>query len=232
MECIVLAGGLGTRLKNSIGELPKCMAPINNKPFLFYLLQYLEKQQCNKVILALGYAHQVVLEWLNNQSFNLTIDYVVEQEPLGTGGGLKLALSRCNSQFPIVLNGDTIFNVNLAKFYEFHLKHNAGVSIALKPMENFERYGNVDIDESQSIIAFQEKQKTEKGLINGGVYVLDKDYFTAKKLPEKCSLEKDFLEHFLSDNKYFGAVFEDYFIDIGIPEDYSKAQIDFINLFS
>lgn len=232
MECIVLAGGLGTRLKNSIGDLPKCMAPINDRPFLFYLLQYLEAQHCQKVILALGYAHQFVLDWLAEYRFSFSIDYVVENEPLGTGGGLQLALSKCKSQHPIVMNGDTIFKVSLALLTEFHLKHNAGVSIALKPMENFERYGNVKIDEDQSIIAFQEKQKTEKGLINGGVYVLEKKYFAAKKLPEKCSLEKDFLEKYLTDKKCFGAMFQDYFIDIGIPEDYTKAQIDFINLFS
>lgn len=232
MECIVLAGGLGTRLKNSIGDLPKCMAPINDRPFLYYLLQYLELQQCEKVILALGYAHQVVLDWLAKQCFQISIDYVIEQEPLGTGGGLKLALAKCESQHPVVMNGDTVFKVPLALLYRFHVKQNAGVSIALKPMEKFERYGNVKMDENHVILEFQEKQKTEKGFISGGVYVFDKEYFNSKEIPEKCSLEKDFLEQYLLEKKFFGVVFEDYFIDIGIPEDYTKAQTDFINLFS
>ncbi len=98
MECIVLAGGLGTRLQGVIGNYPKCMAEIAGKPFLYYLFKYLQSQPISRVILSLGHKHQIITDWLNTYTWNFTIDTVIESEPLGTGGGLRLALSEAKEK--------------------------------------------------------------------------------------------------------------------------------------
>ena len=139
MEYIILAGGLGTRLKGVIGAVPKCMAPVLDKPFLGYVLQWLEQQQCSRVVLSLGHLHEVILQWLPTQHFNMTIDYVIETEPLGTGGGIQLAMQQCKSAHVAVLNGDTMFQVSMDSLMAFHTQNKAMTTLALKEMTAFER---------------------------------------------------------------------------------------------
>jgi D-glycero-alpha-D-manno-heptose 1-phosphate guanylyltransferase len=232
MECIVLAGGLGTRLQGVIGSYPKCMAPVNNKPFLHYLFEYLHRQHCTRVILSLGFKHEVIIAWLEHATWPFAIDYVIEEEPLGTGGGISLALSKATEPDVLVLNGDTMFTVQLDKLMAFHKNNNATTTLALKHMHDFNRYGTVKVDSQNRINSFEEKKQCDDGLINGGIYVLNKHALTAKQLPQKYSFEKDYLEAFVNENLFYG--FEDlgYFIDIGIPEDYRKAQEDFKTLFA
>lgn len=232
MECIVLAGGLGTRLRNTIGDFPKCMAQVAGKPFLHYIFRYLEKQHCERVILSLGYKHEVITEWLQELPYGFEIDWVLEEEPLGTGGGIKLAMQKAFADDVLVLNGDTFFDVELSRLLQLHTTKNAGTTLALKPMRRFERYGIVRIDEEGRILSFEEKKFTEKGMINGGVYVVNKSRFLQRGLPEKFSFEKDYLEAFVHHGKFFGSVQEGYFIDIGIPEDYNRAQTDFLSVFA
>ena len=227
MECIVLAGGLGTRIRSEIGNIPKCMALINNQPFLHYLFNYLAEQQCKRVILSLGYKHEIITAWLQENAFPFKVDFVIENEPLGTGGGILKAMQQCTKNHVVILNGDTYFPVQLASFIRHHREVNALTTVALKRMEQTERYGSVAMDDAHRIISFEEKKTTKDGFINGGVYAVNRKKFLAKSLPEKFSFEKDFLETSVKEERIFGVPSDAYFIDIGVPEDFQKAQLDF-----
>lgn len=227
MECIVLAGGLGTRLQSVIGLYPKCMAPVNGKPFLHYIFSYLQSQSCTRIILSLGFKHEIITDWLQTEQWPFAIDYVIEDTPLGTGGGISLALTKAIAENVAVLNGDTMFRADINALLLFHQSKQATTTLALKPMKEFERYGVVRTDDAGCITAFEEKQYYSEGLINGGVYIINKAALAAKQLPEKYSFEKDYFEAFVHEGNMYGFVSDAYFIDIGIPEDYEKAQEDF-----
>ncbi|MBL7718552.1 MAG: nucleotidyltransferase family protein [Flavipsychrobacter sp.] len=232
MECIILAGGLGTRLRGTIGDYPKCMAPVNERPFLHYLFVYLQQQGCSRVVLSLGYKHEIITGWLEQNQWPFEISWVIEEEPLGTGGGIQLALRAAKDADVAVLNGDTLFRVDLAEQFAAHRAAEASATLALKRMTNFSRYGVVNEDEAHRICSFEEKQQRESGLINGGVYILNKNYLLGKNLPEKFSFEKDFLEAYVGERAFLAYTSEAYFIDIGIPEDYLQVQEDFKTLFA
>lgn len=230
MEVIILAGGLGTRLRSVISEVPKCMAPVAGKPFLWYLLKFLAKYDVNRVILSVGYLREVIFKWIDNvkEEFPYVIDYAIEEIPLGTGGGIKLGLTKTKTNNVIILNGDTFFDVNLDKLMEFHSSHPSSITLSLKPMQNFERYGRVIMNEiDQRIVKFEEKKYCKEGLINGGIYVINKSKPIFKDLPEKFSFEATVLESQCEFGNLYGIVEDGYFIDIGIPEDYQKADIYF-----
>ncbi|MDL2303030.1 MULTISPECIES: nucleotidyltransferase family protein [unclassified Dysgonomonas] len=227
-ECIILAGGLGTRLREVVSDVPKCMAEVAGKPFLSYLLDWCKAQSFGRVILSLGYLSEVVTNWVEKNEYPFEIVYVKEQEPLGTGGAIKLAMQSVEGDRAVVINGDTFFDVDINMLYEFHKGKLANISLALKPMTNFDRYGRVELNADNRIIAFIEKQQCKEGLINGGVYLIDKDILLSdKELPVKFSFEKDVLEAKISTLPIYGNIQDTYFIDIGIPEDYRKANIDF-----
>lgn len=228
-ECIILAGGLGTRLRSVVNDIPKCMAPVAGKPFLFYLFNQLEKYKFTHIVLALGYKSEVILEWLKTQNRSFNISYVIEEEPFGTGGAIKLAFSKIQGDQALVLNGDTYFNINIDQLIAFHTNKKADVSLALKKMNQFDRYGSVLADETDKIYQFEEKKYLDTGLINGGIYLINKTIINTNNLPSKFSFEKDVLEAQVSSLNIYGLTFEDYFIDIGIPSDYKKANIDFTN---
>lgn len=231
MECIVLAGGLGTRLRGVIGEFPKCMAPVNGKPFLHYIFTYLQEQGCTRVILSLGYKHEVIEQWLKEHSWHFDIAHVIEYEPLGTGGGIQLAMREAKDGHVAVLNGDTMFKVDMKEQFAFHTGMKADASLALKEMKNFDRYGVVNINDEHVITSFEEKQQKDSGLINGGVYIINKETFLNKQLPERFSFEKDYLEAFVNEGNLYGYKSDSYFIDIGIPQDYEQVQEDFKTIF-
>ncbi|NDV95993.1 D-mannose-1-phosphate guanyltransferase [Dysgonomonas sp. 521] len=226
-ECIILAGGLGTRLQSVVSDVPKCMAEVAGRPFLSYLFDYAAEQQFGHLILSLGYKSEVVLQWLTTQSLPFQVSYVIEDYPLGTGGAIKLALSKVKSPNAFVFNGDTFFDVDTTSFLDFHEKSNALISLALKPMTDFDRYGSVDLADGGRVIRFNEKRHCKQGFINGGVYIINKDLFSTLNLPEKFSFEKDVMEACLNDMPFYGCVQDGYFIDIGIPSDFAKANLDF-----
>ena len=231
METIILAGGLGTRLQGTIGPIPKCMAPVNGQPFLSYLFSYLNAQRCTRVILSLGYKHKVVLDWLETQDLYFELDYIIESEPLGTGGGIQAAIEEAAADDVAVINGDTLFSVDLRSLFNFHTEHKAATTLALKEMKNFDRYGVVNTNNEGVITSFEEKKSRESGLINGGIYIINRDAFLDKQLSDKFSFEKDYLEKFIRDKKFYGVKKDNYFIDIGIPADYEQAQLDFKTIF-
>lgn len=219
---IILAGGFGTRLSTVVKDVPKPMAPINNKPFLHYIFKELQHQQIKDVVLSVGHLKEVIQDFFQENYLGISIQYAIENEPLGTGGGIKHAFNFVEDD-AFVLNGDTFFDINLSTLKN----ENADITLALKPMFNFDRYGTVEIDEAQRIISFNEKKHCEHGLINGGVYYFRKSLFDRIETDFRFSFEKDVLEKHVSDVHIRGEIFDNYFIDIGIPEDYKQAQIDF-----
>jgi D-glycero-alpha-D-manno-heptose 1-phosphate guanylyltransferase len=225
MEAVLLAGGMGTRLQSVVQDLPKCMAPVAGKPFLDYLLTTLETAGFRHLILSLGYKHEAVEEWIAGRSSPLKISIVIENEPLGTGGAVKLALSQATQKSVFVLNGDTFLGLDYRKMWSFHEKTTAIATLALKEMVDFDRYGVVEIDANFRIVRFREKQYCKQGYINGGVYLVDRNTFNG--FPEKFSLEKDFFETNVESGQLSAFATKGYFIDIGIPEDYNRAQSDF-----
>lgn len=225
-EAIVLAGGLGTRLREAVPDLPKCMAPVAGRPFLFHVINYLRSQGVESFVFSLGYKHEIIEEYLQTQFPTLRYQCVIEEEPLGTGGGILLACSKAVEKNVVIVNGDTLFKVNLQEAGLFHLNHMAECTLLLKPMTNFDRYGVVELDDEHLVKSFREKQSFAKGNINGGVYILDKDKFMDEEFPDKFSFEKDYLEKMFMDRRIYGLVQDGYFIDIGIPEDFNRAQAD------
>jgi D-glycero-alpha-D-manno-heptose 1-phosphate guanylyltransferase len=226
-EAIILAGGLGTRLRDAVPDLPKCMAPVAGRPFLYYVINYLRLQGIEKIIFSLGYKHEVIEAYLAEQFSRLHYECVIEKEALGTGGAIQLALKKVTGKNIVVTNGDTLFKVNIADLASLHYRSGADCTLALKPMENFDRYGAVEINADHEITGFHEKKFYRQGLINGGIYIMDKERLESYHLPEKFSFENDFLVKELPGKKLDGLLQDGYFIDIGIPEDYNKAQKDF-----
>jgi D-glycero-alpha-D-manno-heptose 1-phosphate guanylyltransferase len=222
MEVIILAGGLGTRLHEVVSDVPKTMAPVNGKPFLHYLLSWLKRYPVEKIILSVGYKSESVLKYFGNSFLNIPVEYVVEEKLLGTGGAVKYALKRAEGDNILVLNGDTYFPIDLNRFFAFHSDNNYQFSVALKRMKNFTRYGSVDCRRN-TIISFNEKEFCPDGLINGGIYLVNRQFFGSRKLPEIFSLEKDLLEKEAGSSLIKGLIFDELFIDIGLPEDYKRA---------
>ncbi|MEO6133626.1 MAG: nucleotidyltransferase family protein [Ginsengibacter sp.] len=228
-EAIILAGGLGTRLRSVVADKPKCMAPVQGKPFLYYLIHFLKNQGIEHFIFSVGYMHEVIEEYLIKDFPDLNYTLSLETEPLGTGGGIQLACKVASQKNVIVCNGDTFYNVNLKSFSIFHEKCEAVCTLSMKPMINFDRYGVVELNEDNSVKSFKEKEFYASGLINGGMYALNVSKFLSDKLPEKFSFESGFLEKILQNSadekpKLYGMIQDEYFIDIGIPEDYERAQ--------
>ncbi|QGQ98486.1 D-glycero-D-manno-heptose 1-phosphate guanosyltransferase [Paenibacillus psychroresistens] len=223
MEAIILAGGLGSRLRSVVADVPKPMAPINNQPFLKYLMDYLDKEGITKVILSTGYKHEVIEACFGSRYKDIEIVYSIEDQPLGTGGAIKKALDKVTSENVFILNGDTFFNVNLQQLLEKHLELNSLLTFSLKPMTQFDRYGIVKTN-ADRIVAFTEKMYCESGNINGGVYVAQSSLFNQLDLPDKFSFETDYMVRYVEELNFNALISDKYFIDIGIPEDYSKAQ--------
>ncbi|GIW23328.1 MAG: D-glycero-D-manno-heptose 1-phosphate guanosyltransferase [Candidatus Sericytochromatia bacterium] len=226
-EAIILAGGLGTRLRKLVKDLPKPMADINGKPFLEYIFYYLRSYGVKKIILAIGYKSEIIKDYFDFKFKDVSIFYSEEKELLGTGGAIKQAITLAQEKDVFILNGDTFFDINLERFYKFHKDKNSKISLALKRMENLDRYGVIEIDSDNKIVAFLEKKHRESGLINGGIYLINRDFYLSLRLPAKFSFEKDLLEKYYSIYNFYGLPFDSYFIDIGVPEDYERAKKDF-----
>ena len=218
MEVIILAGGLGTRLRSVVQEVPKCMAPVGGRPLLSYLLDWLKMHSVDHVVFSVGYLKEQIIEYIQGEQWPFTYDFSIEETPLGTGGGIRLALDYCRERRVYVLNGDSFFPVDLQQ-----MPCTGALTLALQRMRHFDRYGAVSLSGTR-ITAFQEKKYCEEGFINGGVYALRRDRLDLKPFPEKFSFEKEVLEPMAKSGQLEGWDGDSYFIDIGIPEDYGRAQ--------
>jgi D-glycero-alpha-D-manno-heptose 1-phosphate guanylyltransferase len=225
-DIIILAGGKGTRLQSVVNDVPKPMAPIASKPFLWYLLHFLKRGGAKRIVLAVGYKKESIVDFFGDAFLGMELVYAFEEAPLGTGGAIAKALSFCNTDNVLVYNGDTFFDAAPQLLLAFHLEQKAALSIYLKPIENPDRYGTVAISE-KTITEFKEKQTgLSTGLINAGVYCINRKKIDMPSSPV-FSFEKEVLEPYATQKALYGLINDAYFIDIGIPADYKKANDTF-----
>ncbi len=222
-EAIILAGGLGTRLKGTIADIPKPMAPIAGKPFLAYLLTLLAQHNFGKVILSVGYKYEVIESYFKDSYKGIKIEYAIEKEPLGTGGAIKLALQKAQNESAIIINGDTFLSIDFEAFIQQCENNHAKLGMVIKNMQQPDRYGTLTI-KNHKITHFHEKEVKAEGYINGGIYWIKKELLLGMDFPPKFSFEKDFLEKQIQDIDIEAYITDGYFIDIGIPKDYLIAQ--------
>jgi len=219
-EAIVLAGGKGTRLKSVSGEIPKPMVPVAGKPFIYWILEKLEAEGASKVILAVGYNADYIIDAITKDNpVGIELEFVKEEEPLGTGGALVNAAKSISSDHFLVLNGDSFIDINFLDFFGKSLS--CDVMIAGVVVTDASRYGTILVDEEDNILSLLEKGVTGEGLINSGVYSLKKDVLQNFK-SNPFSFEAEFLAVFRGSFKVCKV--EGYFIDIGIPDDYHRAR--------
>jgi D-glycero-alpha-D-manno-heptose 1-phosphate guanylyltransferase len=229
MQAIILAGGFGTRLRSVLADVPKPMAPIHGKPFLAYLLDYVIAQGVNDIVLSIHYLREQIEDYFKKNYQGATIRYAVEDEPLGTGGAILKSLPLVDQERPVfVLNGDTFLKINYQNMYLAHASANSHLTMALRKIADCSRYGVV-LTEGDNVVDFTDAGCHDAGLINAGVYLLDAHLFNTLTLPEKFSFEKDFLFPNINRITPRAYVVDDYFIDIGIPEDYARATQDFVS---
>jgi D-glycero-alpha-D-manno-heptose 1-phosphate guanylyltransferase len=228
LEAIILAGGFGIRLQPVVSGLPKPMAPVNGRPFLEYILDYLIKQSIDRCVISVGYKKESIINHFRHHYHSITINYAIEEEPLGTGGGIRNSFLSILGDRAIVMNGDSIFLVTLNNMLHAHLKKRAEVTIALREISDTGRYGRVTMNHRRRISGFEEKRSQGKpGYINTGVYIIEKKFLMGSQLTGAFSLEKDCFERCTATNRIYGYPMQGYFIDIGVPEDYERAQNDF-----
>ena len=215
-EAVILAGGQGTRLKSVTGELPKPMLDVNGSPFLYVLMKRLEESGCNHIILSLCYrAHYIIDKINNDKPVKCPVDFVIEDTPLGTGGGVKLSAKKANSEKLVIINGDTYCDINYDSLIDYSSQ--SDFTICAVHVDDVSRYGTLDIDSNNNILSLNEKETTGAGYINGGTYVIKAADIT--RFPkDQFSFEKDYIPLFKGKLKAF--ISRTYFIDIGIPEDY------------
>jgi D-glycero-alpha-D-manno-heptose 1-phosphate guanylyltransferase len=228
LEAIILAGGFGTRLQKVVSDVPKSMALINDRPFLEYLLNFLTGQGILKVILSVGYKEELIREHFRDRFKNLSISYAVEQEPLGTGGGILNAMSQVEGETVFAMNGDSMFRIDLQAMQHLHRETGADMTLALRYLEDTSRFGTVTIDPGKRVTGFSEKDPDSgPGYINGGVYLFGRQFLSTHAPGTQFSIEHDFFEKFYHNEKIVGYPAKGYFIDIGIPDDYMIAQDEF-----
>ena len=227
MEAIVLAGGFGTRLRHVVSDVPKPMAPVAGRPFLCHLLDRLAGEGYTHVVLATGYLHEKVEDYFHNEYQGLAIDYARETSPLGTGGAIVNALQLCSEDYVTVMNGDTLFCIDHKELVRFATSHSCRLAIVLRQVEDSGRYGAVTVDKDGRITNFIEKNPAlKRGLINGGIYRLHRSLLDGHPLGEPFSFETDLMQRRYTVEPFYAYASDGYFIDIGVPDDYSRAQTE------
>ncbi len=220
---IILAGGLGTRLRSVTPDKPKTIVEINHRPFITYLLDQMNSTSLKNIIICSGYLSELVEKEIGNQYGNLEIRYSVEEVPLGTGGALSLALSKVETDYLLVMNGDSYIDIDLGSFINwFHQENHTAALCAIKK-ENTSRYGRLTLSSKRMVTSFIEKSSEElPGYINGGIYLFQKKILSSIPKDTKYSLEKSFLPSLIKKG-LSGYICENNFIDIGTPESYKEA---------
>lgn len=223
MEAVILAGGRGTRLGALTETVPKPMLPVNGRPFLAFLLDALAGQGISRVILSVGYRHHRVRAHFGGRYRDLRLDYVIEEQPLGTGGGTRLALQSAGADPVFVLNGDTLFAVPLAEMSAMRDRERADLVLALRRVRDGGRYGSV-LETDGRIVGFAEKAAHGDAVVNGGVYLFGRRDLLDSFPAGPASLELDMMPVLLRTRRVVGLHSGAAFIDIGVPADYERAQ--------
>jgi NDP-sugar pyrophosphorylase family protein len=226
-QALILAGGAGTRLRPLVSDVPKPMAPVRGRPFLEYLVAQLALAGVPEVMLCVGFVADVIEgHFGDGQGFGISIMYSRELDPLGTGGALKLAEERLVGDRWLVLNGDSLFDISLADFVTRHLDHPAVATLALARVDDARRYGAVSLAADGTVAAFAEKPDTSTPQpINGGLYMIERTVLHRIPVDRPVSFEREVLPELLGQGLR-GEAFDGYFIDIGVPADYLRAQSD------
>ena len=224
MQAIILAGGFGTRLRTRVSDVPKPMAPVAGQPFLVYLLDALQRQGCAQVVLATGHLSEVIERHIGHSHRGMPVQYSHEAAPLGTGGAIRQALRLLPPLPTLVLNGDTWLGLDLRDFEAWCDARAPADAVVLRRVPDVARFGSVTLDGEQ-VLRFGEKAGSGAGLINAGVYRLRAQTFDGFDLPAAFSIENDLFQPHAARLGLRGHVSEGHFIDIGVPEDYDRAQI-------
>ncbi|NNN25298.1 MULTISPECIES: nucleotidyltransferase family protein [Pseudomonas] len=223
-EAIVLAGGFGTRLREVVPDWPKPMAPVAGRPFLEILLGSLASKGFSRVVLSLGYMAEKISNHFGSRFAGMDLDYVVEDSPLGTGGAVRLAMTRCTRDHVFVLNGDTFLDLEASAIDELWLARRNPLIVA-RQVTDTARFGRLLVQDDL-VRGFTEKGVSGPGLINGGCYVFDRNQLDHFELNQPFSLEADFLANAVQTMPVNVFVTGGHFIDIGVPEDYQRAQTE------
>jgi D-glycero-alpha-D-manno-heptose 1-phosphate guanylyltransferase len=225
MDCIILAGGFGTRLQEVINHLPKSLAPINNQPFLEILLNQIENTNIiDRVIFSLGYMSKQITDFVSERENKFDPIFIQESSPLGTGGAIQNCIKYIKSSNYFVMNGDSYLTIDWQKFLQSHIEYKAYITIACINLLDTSRFGIIEIDSKQRIVNFVEKQKTIKpGLINGGIYCFKKGFLPYYSVGDSFSIEIDLFPQ-LTNKNIFAYQTNGLFIDIGTAKSYEQAQ--------
>ncbi len=226
LDAAILAGGLGTRIRGVLGDCPKVLAPVGERVFLDILLDHLAKQGVGRAVLCLGHLAEKVIEHLATVPSPLSVETVIEDEPLGTAGALRLARPWLNSNPALVLNGDSWTDADLIAFMESHLASGAKASILCVEVQDCGRYGRVEVDEQGRLIRYVEKDQDfhGRGLISAGIYLFSQDLLEELMRRPGPSLERDILQQLPPDAVHAFIAHGARFIDIGTPESMNEAK--------
>ncbi len=219
----VLAGGLGTRLRSVVADRPKALASVAGRPFLAYLLDRLAEAGVRRAVLCTGYLGDQVQAALGERHHGMALDYSREPEPLGTGGGLRLALPLLATEWVVALNGDSFCTVDLPRFFRWHRRRGACASLLLARVEDTARYGRVRLARDGAVRSFQEKDgPSGPGWISAGVYVLSRDLVSEIPAGRPVSMERDVFPSWIGRGLY-GFRGGSSLLDIGTPESYARS---------
>ncbi len=224
MEAVVLAGGLGTRLREVVPDLPKAMALVSGRPFLEIVLATVARKGFGRVVLALGYKAESIADHFGARFAGMELAYEIERSPLGTGGALREALRHCRSDHVFVLNGDTYIDLEVDAIEAQWRRHRLPIIVA-RDVPDTARYGCLEVARDR-VVGVAEKGRSGRGLINAGAYVFPTDVAAAFPGAPAFSLESDFLAPAVLRRPVQFFVSRGQFIDIGVPEDYARAQVE------
>lgn len=229
MKAVVLAGGFGTRLREKVPDIPKPMAPVAGRPFLEYILDRLVACGIAEIILSVGYRANTIIDHFSEAYRGVVVNYAIETEPLGTGGAIAHALHEGSNAPVLVLNGDTFLNIDYEELIHWYKENPVQVAMVLRKVPDTSRYGSVMLS-GERVVGFEEKGKHGPGLINAGVYIVKSRIFEEFGFSGKFSFESDFLQKQCVALSSRAFITDAYFIDIGIPEDYERAQFELPNV--
>lgn len=225
MEAIVLAGGFGTRLREVVQDVPKPMAPVNGRPFLEILLTSLASKGFQRVVLSLGYMADTVVDYFGKSHDGMELVYEIEEQPLGTGGAVRSALTHCKTDHVFIFNGDTYLDLEISEVEDHWHKFQLPIIVACE-VSDTTRYGRLNTADG-CVTGFSEKGISGKGFINAGCYVLPTGLLDEFPLGNNFSLEENFLVGAVKERQFRAYQTHGLFIDIGIPEDYARVQMLF-----